>query len=302
MSFPEYSIRASPIPVGGGRAWLAKLTGAALAVMLAWTAPATAANAFGVIEMGVFPYLSTRALLDLYEPVRVLLQVKLDRPANLFTAPNFKAYADRTQAGEYDVLVTPPHLARLAQQETGYIPLTMFTRELRGVVVVAKTSPIQSLQELKGKRIVTPNKIALVTIMGSQLLQENGLLNDLSTLILDVGSHSNAVLAVQRNEAEAALTENAALQQMPEDLRNSVRIIAQTQRLPHVMFLAHPRLGQADIARVRKLLLNFQHTAEGRTFLKHSGYGGMRAVDEADMRSVDPFVKELKRLLEEMSP
>ena len=275
---------------------------AVLAAILGWTAPATAANTSGSIELGVFPYLSTRALLDLYEPVRLFIQAELNRPTNLFTATSFKAYADRTQAGEYDVVVTPPHLARLAQREAGYIPLTMFTRELRGVVVVAKDSPIQTLLDLKGKHIATPNKIALVTIMGGQLLRDNGLVNQVSALIQDVGSHSNAVLAVQRGEAEAALTENSALQQMPEDLRNSVRIIAQTQRLPHVMFLAHPRLGQAEVTRVRNLLLRFPHTAPGRTFLKSSGFEGMCAIDEADMKSVDPFIKELKRMLGAMPP
>lgn len=278
------------------------ISSAVLVVMLAWTAPASAAEAAGGLEVGVFPYLSTRALLGIYEPVRVHLQAELNRPTHLFTATSFKAYADRTQAGEYDVVMTPPHLARLAQRETGYIPLTMFTRELHGVVVVAKTAPIQTLQDLKGKRITTPSKIALVAIVGGQLLRDNGLVNDGNTLIQDVGSHSNAVLAVQRGEAEAALTENAALQQMPEDLRNSVRILAQTQRLPHVMFLAHPRLGQAGVARVRDVLLQFPTSVEGRAFLKKSGFEGMRAVDEADMKSVDPFIKELKRILETLPP
>ncbi|MBT9613280.1 MAG: phosphate/phosphite/phosphonate ABC transporter substrate-binding protein [Burkholderiales bacterium] len=286
----------------GNRIFRLNVFSVVLAAMLGWTTPVTAQNASNPVEMGVFPYLSTRALLDLYEPVRVLLQAELNRPTHLFTATSFKNYVDRTQAGEYDVVVTPPHMARLAQREAGYIPLTIFTRELRGVVVVAKTSAIQTVQDLKGKRIATPNKVALVAIMGSQLLRDKGLGNDVYTLIRDVGSHSNAVLAVQRKEAEAAITEYVALQQMPEDLRNSVRIIAQTQRLPHVMFLAHPRLGQAGVEQVRNLLLRFPNTAEGRAFLKISGYEGIRTVEEADMKSVDPFIKELKRLLEAMPP
>jgi len=167
---------------------------------------------------------------------------------------------------------------------------------------VAKESPLQTLSELKGKRIATPSKLALVTIMGGQLLRDNGLANEVDMLLKDVGSHSNAVLAVQRGEAEAALTENSALQQMPEALRNSVRIIAQTQRLPHVMFLAHPRLDQASVERMRHLLLKFPDTTEGRRFLKISGFEGIRSVDEADMKSVDPIIKELIRTLKAMPP
>ncbi|MDP1681863.1 MAG: phosphate/phosphite/phosphonate ABC transporter substrate-binding protein [Burkholderiales bacterium] len=286
----------------GNRIFRLNISSAALALLLGWTGPAVAADTPSGVEVGVFPYLSTRALLDLYEPVRGFLQAGLNRPTNLFTAPSFKAFADRTQAGGYDVVMMPPHLARLAQQEAGYVPLTMFTRELRGVVVVAKASPIQTLKDLKGMRVATPNKIALVSIVGSQLLRDNGLVNDANVSIHDAGSHSNAVLAVQRNEAEAAITENAALQQMPDALRNSVRVIAQTQRLPHVMFLAHPRLGQAGVARVRELLLQFANTTEGRAFLKSSGFEGIRPVDEADMKSIDPLIKELKRILETMPP
>lgn len=280
-----------------------KLACAVLAAILVFTTSINAAdNASNRVEMGVFPYLSTRALLDLYEPVRMYLQVELNRPTKLFTAPNFKAYVDRTQIGEYDVVLTPPHLARLAQREAGYIPLAIFTRELRGVVVVAKTSPYQSLTDLKGKRIATPNKLALVTIIGGQLLRDNGLSNENGTLLREVGSHSNAVLAVQRNECEAAITEMSALQQMPEELRNSVRIIGQTQRLPHVMFLAHPRLGQAGAEQVRDALLRFPLSAEGRAFLKASGFEGLRGVEEADLKIVDPIMKELKSQLEAPPP
>lgn len=285
-----------------GRHFSRAVLGALLALMTGWAAPSLAANHIASIEFGVFPYLSTRALLELFEPVRAYVQTELKRPTNLYSAPGFKNYVDHTQAGLFDLALTPPHLARLAQREAGYIPLAIFTRELRGVIVVAKASPVQTLRDLKGKHIATPNRIALVTILGSQLLREHGLGNEDGLLQKDAGSHSNAVLAVQRGEVAAAITETAALQQMPEDLRNSVRIIAQTQRLPHVVFLAHPRLGQAGLEQMKHALLQFPLTAEGRVFLKSSGFEGLRPVEEADLKSVDPILKELKRLLDAMPP
>lgn len=278
------------------------LLGALLALMPCWAAPGLAANHIAPVEFGVFPYLSTRALLELYEPVRAHVQAELKRPANLYSAPGFKNYVDRIQAGQFDLALTPPHLARLVQREAGYIPLAMVTRELRGVIVVAKAAPMQTLRDLKGRHIATPNKIALVTILGVQLLRDHGLGSQDSVLLKDVSTHSNAVLAVQRGEVEAAITENSALQQMPEDLRNSVRIIAQTQRMPHVVFLAHPRFGPAGLEQLKKVLLQFPHTAEGQAFMKSSGFEGLRPVEETDLKSVDPILKELKRLLDTMPP
>jgi len=273
-----------------------------LFVLLALALPRAQAADRHALDMGIFPYLSTRALLDLYQPVRVYLTNELREPVNLFTAPSLKTYTDQTQQGIYDIVVTAPHFARLAQREAGYIPLVMYTRELLGIVVVARNSPIWTLQDLKGKRIATPNRLALVTIMGQQLLRDKGLVPAAGVTMLDVASHNNAVLAVLRGEADAAITEHVALQQMPADLRNSVRIIAQTPHLPHVMYLAHARLGPTRIAQIKAALLRFPGTADGRVFLKESGFEGMRPVEEADLKNLDPYIQELKRLLDEVQP
>jgi phosphonate transport system substrate-binding protein len=157
------------------------------------------------------------------------------------------------------------------------------------------------LSALKGRRIATPNQLALVTIMGRQLLRDSGLAVEGSVSVLDVASHNNAVLAVQNGEAEAAIISSTALAQMPAELRNSVRVIAQTARVPHVMYLAHPRLEQS-IKHIKAALLKFPEAAAGRVFLHDAGFEDMRPIDEADLKSMDPYLKELKRLLETMQP
>lgn len=253
------------------------------------------------LDMGIFPYFSTRALLDLYQPMRAYLARELGQPINLFTALSFKAYADQTRVGAYDILVTPPHFARLAQRESGYIPLTVYTRELRAVVVVSHRSTIHNLQDLRGKTIAMPNRLALVAIMGQHLLQNVGLRPE-DVSLLEMPTHNTAVLAVQRGEVEAAITERVALTQMPEALRQAVRIIAQAPAAPHVMILAHPRLGAARIESIKRALLNFPGTREGRQFFNESGFEGLRLVNDSDLRTLDPYQKELRRLLEMPAP
>lgn len=279
-----------------------RLVRTGLLVLLALALPRAQAADQHPLDMGVFPYFSTRALLDLYQPMRAYLANELRTPVNLFTAPNFKTYAEQTQQGLYDIIVTPPHFARLAQHETGYIPLVIYPGELQGIVVVARSSPIQRLQDLKGKVIATPNRLALVTIMGQQLLRDNGLVPAVSVVMVDVASHNNAVLAVLRGEADAAITENEALLQMPPDLKGSVRIIARTPSVPHVMFLAHARLGPVRIGQIKAALLGFPGIADGRTSLKDGKFAGMRPVEEADLKNMDRYIPELKRLLGEGQP
>ncbi len=51
------------------------------------------------LSMGIFPYLSTRALLEVYQPVRVDIAEAMKRPVHLFTAQSFEAYADQARQG-----------------------------------------------------------------------------------------------------------------------------------------------------------------------------------------------------------
>ena len=250
------------------------------------------------LEVGIFPYISARALLNMYQPVRLYLEKTLHRPVQFYTAPDFKAFIEHTQRGEYDLILTAPHFARLAQTDAGYVPLLGYTKELRGVVVVAKNSPISSLYDLRGKTIALPNRLALVSITGLQLLHDN-LPPDNKLQLVTETSHSNALLSVQRGDSDAAITEMVVLSQMPAGMRNSVRILATTVPLSQVMYLGHPRLGEKYLQQIKAALLQFAASPSGEAFLEASGYDKLQPIPEASLKSMDPYVKELKRLLEQ---
>lgn len=249
------------------------------------------------LEIGVFPYLSTRTVLTIHQPLRQYLEKASGRAAQLFTAPDFKTFIERTQHGDYDIVVTAPHFARLAQTEAGFVPLAMYTRELRGLVVVAKQSPYKDIGELRGQTIAIPNRLAIVSSMSLQLLRDRGLQPGSDFKLLAAASHNSGVLSVQRGEAQAAIVSVTALQQMPDELKDSVRVLATTDQVPHVMYLAHSRLGAAETERIRAALLHFAESPEGRAFLQANGFEGIRPVNEADLKRMDPYVTELKSML-----
>jgi len=249
------------------------------------------------LEIGIFPYLSTRTVLTLHQPLRHYLEKTSGRQVQLYTAPDFKTFVERTQHGDYDVVVTAPHFARLAQTEAGYAPLAMYTRELHGLVVVAKDSTYKDLGDLRGKSVAIPNRLAIVTSMSLQLLRDRGLQPGSDFKLLAAASHNSGVLSVQRGESQAAIVSVTALQQMPDELKDSVRVLATTGEVPHVMYLAHSRLDPAEMDKLRNALLRFAESPEGRAFLQANGFEGLRPVEEVDLKRMDPYVKELKHML-----
>jgi phosphonate transport system substrate-binding protein len=247
------------------------------------------------LEVGVFPYLSTRALLGAYHPLQQYLEDNLQRPVMIVTAPDMRTFVERTQAGAYPFVVTAPHFARLAQQEAGYRPQLRAKRDLVGVLLVSDRGDIRSVPDLRGKTLATPDALAIITQLGLGLLKAHGLVPDKDVKIEEMPSHSSAVLAVKHGAVAAAVVSMTAFMQMASDQKAGVRVLAQTMHVPHVMLLARPDLPRRDVDRFVKLVRQFvEQTPEGKRFIDGLGYLGLRSPTEAELRSLDVYTEGLK--------
>ena len=250
------------------------------------------------LEVGVFPYLSTRAILGTYRPLQEYLEKQLQRPVLIVTAPDLRTFVTRTQASQYSLVVTAPHFARLAQKEAGYKPLLRAKRDLQGVILVSAKNGVRGIGELRGKTIAMPDSLAIITEMGLGLLKEHDLVPGRDIKVLESISHNSAALAVTNGTAEAAIISSTVFLQLPEDQKQGLRILAQTSSVPHVMFLSGPDVSAKDSARFAELLLHFvDQTEEGRQFIGALGYQGLRAPTEQELRSLDSYVDGLKSTL-----
>lgn len=214
------------------------------------------------------------------------------------TARDQRTFIERTQRGDYDLVITAPHFARLAQKEAGYIPMLRAKADLYGLLVVAKASPIARVEDLRGKVVVTPNPLAIISMLGEKLLEENGLHPGTDVTVAPRVSHASAVLAVIQGEAAAAVTSVTALAQMPPEFEAAVKVIATTQRTPHVFYLANHKLPSGEISRIKRIVLEFaENTPEGRRFIARLNHQGLVRPDPGDLESMDPYVAQLKALL-----
>lgn len=281
-----------------GFAWLVMLSASVSAVEFAAENKASR-DANGTLEIGIFPYLNTRTLLTTYQPLQQYLQNRLQRPVLFITAPNMRTFVERTQRGEYRFVLTAPHFARLAQQEAGYVPMLRTKRDLQGALIVDKDSPLQHVSELRGKTIATPDSIAIISMLGAQLLRASGLQPGENVVLRAMPSHDTALLSLQKgNGVAAAMVSVIALQQMPQELKSSVRTLATSNEVPPIMYLAHPKALRREVADMTRLLLEFaENTLEGRKFMIDTGHLGLRPPTAGEMKSLDPYVGDLKTLL-----
>lgn len=245
------------------------------------------------LQFGLLPYISTRQLFAYYTPMQKYLEKTLGRPVRMSTAPDFATYIQRARQGIYDLYHTAPHFAAQAETEFAYRRVSRFLRELDGSIIVARDGPINSATDLRGRTMLTPDALAIVTFLGEQWLRDNGLQPGVDVAMKHAASHNTAILAVAHGDADAAVTSAAVFENMPQRISRQLRILTSTKKVPHMMFIAGPNLSENEYQRLRKAMLAFTADGAGKVFFETTGYDDMSKITDQDMDRLSPFIVEL---------
>lgn len=249
------------------------------------------------LVIGLLPTLSPRVLITNYQPFRIYLEAQLKRPVEMVTATDFTAFHKSTMAGEYDLVVTAAHLARLAQIEAGYLPLAAYQSVNQAVLVTSKAAPLKSIKDLKGETVATLDRLALISIQTKVWLEKQDLYEDRDYRLLKTSSHNSSVYSVLSGESKLAIIAPGGHKMLPSTMQDSIQVLAALPEVPMVMWIAHPRLLQ-EVPSLRASLLNFSpNLTEGKQFFDITNYQGMRKITSKEMKSLDPYIPYLKQHL-----
>ena len=272
--------------------WIALV--ALLLISLLPVLPARA-QANAPIKLAVHPYASTLALVNTYQPLQQYLEKSLQRPVEFYTAASFDAFSASLMAGEYDLVISPPHFALLAM-EKDHVGLLHFQSRLEPLLTVRQDSALRQPGDLRGKRIAMADRTAFIRIVITRWLADNGLIAGRDYQVMERPTHAGSLMAAVMGEADAGLTTATSLKQMAPDIKAQIRTISAGLKFPNLFLLAHRRLGDGDIEKVRKLLLDFDKLSVGQEFFAKTGYIGLESIDEDDLRVLRPYVDAYRQI------
>jgi phosphonate transport system substrate-binding protein len=252
---------------------------------------AWADNGPAAYSLGVFPHLSTARLERVYAPVAADFAAVLEKPVTFRTRTTFAEFAADLDSERYDfALVQPFDYVRINEQH-GYLPLARRGEPLFAVFMVLPDSHLHGLEDLRGRVLAMPPETAAVSRLAQVALLDANLDPYRDLTLLHTRAHDACLQQVLSRRADACVTAENPVRFVERRMRVRFRRLARTPEIPHVLFVAHPRVPASERERIRRRILAWPNDPSGRAILEGGVLRKFRPASDADYDTVREYVK-----------
>lgn len=272
------------------RTWLSGCAALAAACLLLCSATVLAAEN---LVFGVYPYLSSSQIASHHFLLRDLIARTLGRPVSLVSAPDQQTFAERTRQGEFDIVLTAPHLGRLAEQRDGWQRVAQSGYQTEIVVLARSDGELQQLADLRGRTltVAAPDSLDYQIVAAALTQQELTLERDVTAVAAP--TFSAVMYALTRGMADAGATSKRLWNMASGSQRAAAKEIYLSPPAPGFFVMAHPRLDSAALQSLRQALMQFHETREGKAYFRKTEQIDFRPLDDATMRRLDAYTAVL---------
>ena len=216
------------------------------------------------MTLGVFPFLQTARLEKLFAPTASRLGELIDTPISVRSSPSMRRFRERIRQQHYDLIFIQPFDYTRFAASAGYIPLARWTfrgtrdhpGELNALFVVREDSPIHSLDDLPGKKIVAPPEESAVAILGMLDLRKRFPGRNIPVEFRP--DHLSCLQQLASGNADVCICAAPPLMMFQKKHGMSLRTIHMSQWIPSSLYAVHRRVPEAQRESMRKALLSWR--------------------------------------------
>ncbi|VAW76204.1 hypothetical protein MNBD_GAMMA12-1860 [hydrothermal vent metagenome] len=217
---------------------------------------------------GVFPYLTPRLVEKMYSPIGHEFSKVLGQKVRFLTSSSYEKFVVNLDKQIYDIVFVQPFDYVKIADKYGYKPLAVRNEELRAILVVIPTSPIQKLSDLKGKTIGLPPKIAAISYLTNRYLRNKGFTPGKDIKVKYFRSHFSCLHNVLIGSVAACGTAPPAMRVFNNRMNRELRIFAKTKPISNALFAVHPRVSDTTIKLLKNAITQLHRHTTGRKILE----------------------------------
>ena len=216
--------------------------------------------------VGIVPQFDSRQLFRIWRPILDAVAQHTGLRFKIRGAPSIPAFEKEFAEGAFDFAYMNPYHMLVAHNRQRYLPLVRdHSKLLYGILVVQNDSPITQVKGLDSKTVAfpAPNALGASLLMRAELKELHGI----NVNPRYVRTHSSVYLNVALGETPAGGGVQNTLNQEPQQIRDKLRVIYETRRVPPHPFTAHPRVPEEIQQKVQQALLEIGQSERGKALL-----------------------------------
>lgn len=219
-------------------------------------------------KFGVFPYLSPDIMYDIYSPVRDNLSNQLNKNVHLITEASHKKFIQRLNTEYYDLVLIPPFWFPVAVEHKQYIPSLKMAEPFVSLILTLDNSPINAVNDLRGKVVATPPEFSPVVSLISSELADHGLVPGRDVIFKSNETVDECLQQLLENNASACISPPYAPAHFENKMGIKLRKILTSSSIPSVALLIHSRVDMATRQKIHDSFLSLDKTKHGRVLLE----------------------------------
>lgn len=245
----------------------------------------------GVYRLGIFPYMAPRQTIKYYGPIAADMEQALAHQIKLESQRSFSDFTQALALHAYDFALIQPFDYPEVVEKQGYLPLARLSVPLVTQFYVRSDSHYHTLEDLRGTTIAMPPAKAANSRMALRALYDNKLIPGHDVNIRYFSSHDSCIQQVWVGNASACTTAPPPIKVFQKRMQAHLRPIYDTPPIPHVLFVADPRVPAEERAKLQQRIISWGQDAHSRQMLKDLGFPPFVAVkpgEYAMMRHYEP--------------
>ena len=242
-------------------------------------------------RLGIFPYMAPRQIVEFFGPIAANIEAETKHPTRLESVPNFPDFNRAMARHQFDIALIQPFDYPEAVEKLGYIPIAQMAVPLVTQFYVRDDSSYKTIEDLRGSTIAMPPAQAASSRMSIRALYDNKLIPGTDVEVNYFNSHDSCIQQVWTGTASACGTAKPPILVFEQRMQAKLRSIYDTPPIPHIMFVASPRIPAEQRAKLQELITGWSQTENGRAILKGLGFPGFTAAKPSEyamMRNYDP--------------
>lgn len=259
------------------------------------------ASAKDALTLGIHPYKSPAKLIKAYTPLANYLTEKIGIPVNISISKDYQTHIDAIGKDKFDIAYMGPASYVSLVNHYGKKPLLACQQihgksTFQGKIIARKDSPLQSLEQLKGKSFAFGDPSSTMShLVPRYMLWKDGIGVEQLERFNFLGSHDNVALAVLAGEYAAGAVKEAVFYKYQA---RGLKVLETTPALSEHLFVASGKLDPAILSKLREAFYALSKAPNGKKIMGSikPGITAMTPVEDKDYDNLREILRALEQI------